>query len=320
MSSGVGTSSPDDGAKARSSSMPRSGDEHAQRRRRPAPAPGSRPAAAGPGASGRRRWPAERRFRGCARSPGRARGWSRCRRRCTGARSSAAPSKRRSSRGVGITGDAAAQLAEHDAVDRAVGVRDEPPRAAGRSRWLRRSRPRSTRRASSRPFTVKSRCPRSVSCASSGSPSRTCAIVTGTKKAGRARSKMWVNRVGHDADDVERPAVQPHGSPDDRRVPIELAHPVVVAEQYHGVASGHLVLGGAEVAPGLGRHAEGGEEVGRHREADPQVRGRPCFPRDAGPHGADCRQARKRPVGVAEVGVVGQRVAAVVLPRAGARA
>jgi len=48
----------------------------------------------------------------------------------------------------------------------------------------------------SRPFTVNSRCARSVSCASSGSPSSTCAIVTGTKKAGRARSKMWVNPSG----------------------------------------------------------------------------------------------------------------------------
>jgi hypothetical protein len=53
----------------------------------------------------------------------------------------------------------------------------------------------------------------------------------------RAMSNRREKRIGHDADDVERAAVQTHRPADDGRIASERTHPVVAPEQQHRVAA-----------------------------------------------------------------------------------
>ena len=71
--------------------------------------------------------------------------------------------------------------------------------------------------------------------------------------------------LGRHADHRELDPVQPDPGAENRRAGVVLAHPEIVAQNDHGIASLHLVLIGTEGAAQRRLHAQHSEEVARNK-------------------------------------------------------
>ena len=125
-----------------------------------------------------------------------------------------------------------------------------------------------------------------------------------------------VKSLARDADDRERLAIQQNLSPDDPRVAIESAGPVIEAQDGHRVSAGHAIVGRRDDAAAGGADAENrkirpGHELAIHpfRRAAPRQVHRPLEP---GTH------TRKHGVAVADVLVHRVRQLRAVAPRVAA--